>query len=82
MCEKILKNDPPLTHLNLERFEFGITKEQSRQLLDALASLTQPTLLYLNLSSDWYNFDSLLEVLKRQDNIQELDLDNCGFDSD
>ena len=71
MSEKILNLKPPLTHLDLnDLFREEETAQHGEQLLHALASFTQPTLLSLNLGKNselWKNkarFELLLDVLE------------------
>ena len=69
MIDKILKNSPPLTHLDFENlFYFDNKHEQVEQLMRTLSSMIQPTLLYLNMNTGWNvsegkRFELLLNVL-------------------
>ena len=81
MSEKILNLRPPLTHLDF--FWLFISEETAQQgegLLRALASITQPTLLSLNLGDneelweDEARFNLLLDVLEQQNNLEDLNL--------
>ena len=70
LSEKILNQRPPLTHLNLSKLvDSDEEAKKGEQLLQALASILEPTLISLNLSfnknlwRDGARFNLLLEVL-------------------
>ena len=79
MTEKILNLRPPLTHLDFREFFFykasEETLQQGERLLQALASITQPSLLSLNMGAnsilwkDEARFNLLLEVLQQQSSL-------------
>ena len=86
MCEKILNLRPPLTHLD---FYMLFTSEESAQkgepLLQAIASIYRPILLYLDLGANellWKDdkrFNMLLDVLQQQYNLEHLRLNLSRF---
>ena len=81
MSEKIFNLRPPLTHLD---FSYLFRREEKAQqgegLLHALASITKPTLLSLNLGfneelwKDEARFGMLLDVLQLQYHLEDLNL--------
>ena len=86
MTEKIMQRRPPLTHLDL--YDLNVEAKFGERLLHALhSSITEPTLLYLNLggNSRWWEGESrfplLLNVLEQQHNLDHLDLSGSEFSS-
>ena len=89
LSEKILNQRPPLTHLNLSKLvDSDEEAKQGEQLLHALASILEPTLISLNLSfnknlwRDGARFNLLLEVLQHQSNLEDLNLEKSGFSAE
>ena len=86
MCEKILNLRPPLTHID---FCMLFTSEESVQkgepLLQAIASIHRPIILYLDLGTNWLlweddkRFNMLLDVLQQQYNLEHLHLNASWF---
>ena len=81
MSEKILNVSPPLTYINFFRlFTSEETADEGHRLLHALTSITQPTLLSLDLGYNrllWEadkRFSLLLDLLQQQYNLKVLNL--------
>ena len=71
MIQKIMNFRPPLTHIDFcVLFRSKEEAEQGEQILQAIVSITQPTLSYLDLGynnlmwKDNAKFDMLLDVLQ------------------
>ena len=86
MCEKIFNLRPPLTHID---FYWLFTSEESVQkgepLLQAIASIHRPIILYLDLGGNellWKDdkrFNMLLDVLQQQYHLEHLRLNGSVF---
>ena len=87
MSDKILRLRPSLTHIDffaLFRSE-ELAQKEGERILQAIASIAQPTLSYLDLGcndllwKDDHRFDLLLDVIQQQHNLDHLHLNESFF---